>query len=111
MYPCIPPSKWQNAKPNTGHGQGLCSGSLSYLQGIPVLSLVREGGVNISCPINGVFGSWILFLEAAVRPERGLARFATQEHLNRVDAKDEGVTADQRSTIHHNPSNDGLEFF
>ena len=46
--------------------------------------IARGGGVvKIHCPINGVFGSWTVFLEAAVRPERGLLSFATQGHLNR----------------------------
>ena len=111
MYSCISPSKWQNAKPNAGYNQGLCSWLLSYLQAAPELSLKRGGGVKNSLPLIGVFGIWAVFLGAAVRPERGLLRFASQGHLNRRDAKDEGVIADQRSTIHQNLSNDGLEFF
>ena len=69
------------------------------------------GVVIIYCPINGVLGSWTLFLETVVQPERGLLRFATQGYLNRRDAKEEGLIADQRSTIHQNLSNDGLELF
>ena len=76
----------------------------------PVLS-AGGGVVKIYCPINGAFGSWTVFLEAAVRPERGLLRFATQGHLNRRDAKDEGMIADQQLTIHQNLSNEGREFF
>ena len=79
MYSCIPPPKWQNAKPNAGHSQSSCPGSLSYLQAVPELSLKRGGGVKIHCPFNGVFGVWTVFLEAAVRPERGLLRFYNSE--------------------------------
>ena len=34
--------------------------------------LKAGGGVKIYCPMNGVFGSRSVFLEAALRPERGL---------------------------------------
>ena len=110
MYSCLPRSKWQSTDCNAGHGQGLFSGSLSYLRAVLVLFLVQGGVAKIYCPTNGVFGSWTVFLEAAHWPKRGLLRFATQGHLNRRDANYEGLIADQRSTIHHDPSNDGVEF-
>ena len=111
MCSCIPPSKWQNAKPNTGYNQGSCCGLVSYLQAAPELSIKRGGGVKSSLPLIGAFGFWAVFLGDAVRPERGLLRFASQGHLNRRDAKDEGLIAHQRWKVHQNPSNNGLEFF
>ena len=76
----IPPSKWQNAKPNAGCGQGTLSGSLWYLQAVPVLSLWRAGGVKNCLPLNEVFGFWAVFIQAAVCSERGLLRFALRQH-------------------------------
>ena len=37
--------------------------------------------------------------------------YYTQGHLNRRNAKDEGLITNQRRTIHHHPSDDGLEIF
>ena len=89
----------------------MCSWLLSYLQAAPELSLKRGGGVKNSLFLIGHFGFWAVFLRAAFLPERGLLSFASQGHLNIRDAKDEGLIADQRSTIHENLLNDGLHFF
>ena len=35
----------------------------------------------------------------------------TQGYLQRNDARDEGLIYAQRSTLHLNPSNDGVQFF
>ena len=94
MQSCIPPSKLQNPERSAAHGQGLCSWSLTYLQAVPVLSLLRWGVVKIYFPINGVLGSWTVFLAAAVRPERRLLSCASQGHLSISDAEDEGLIRD-----------------
>ena len=75
--------------------------------------LKAGGGVKIHCPIDGVI--WVLDSLPSFRLRFGhnAAYFAstTQEHLNRKDAKDEGLITNQRSTTHQNPSDDGLDFF
>ena len=68
IYSCIPPSKWQNGKPNAGHGQGLCSGSYSYLQAAPRLSLKAGSGVTFYWPVNGGFGYRKVFCISFVVP-------------------------------------------
>ena len=44
------------------------------LLAVPGLSLGRGNDVKTSLPLNGVLKFWIVVLEAAVRPERGLPR-------------------------------------
>ena len=57
MKSSIPPPKLQRAKPKAGYGQGTLSGSLWYLQAVPVLSLQRGVALKIVRPLMGL-GIW-----------------------------------------------------
>ena len=84
------------------------SASWWNLLAAPGLPLWRAGGVNDSLPLNGVLGF-------SLRQQFGqnapyFAVFA-QGYLRGKDARDEGLIYAQRSTIHLNPSKNGLEYF
>ena len=105
------PAKWQNTKPNAEYGQGTQSGSVWYLQAVPVLSLCRGVGVKIVCPLMGSWDSGLWTLGHWFGQNMAYFAVVTQRYLKRKDARDEGVIYAQRSMIHLNLSNDGVEFF
>ena len=77
---------------------------------VPGLSLWRGGAVKYFLRLNGVWGLWTVVLRQ--RFGQSAAYFAVfgQGYLKRKEARDEGLIYVQRSTIHLNPSNTGLEF-
>ena len=87
------------------------SGLVLWVVLVPAGCTCPVSRAGVYCPIHEVFASWTVFFEAAVRPECSLLCFATQGHLNRRDAQDEGLIANQRSPIHQNLSDDDLECF
>ena len=67
--------------------------------------------LEIVCPLTGSWDSGQFFLRRWFGQNTACFALATQVHLNRRDALDEGLNADQRSPTRQNPSNDDLEFF